>query len=73
MAKPDETKRNVSVIGSVITGNQVCTPLAEEVVASFEFNVIFTGTYIFRFYTGQDESGDVTFIEYTVPVVENIN
>ncbi|WP_422858286.1 hypothetical protein ACOKFD_12835 [Flagellimonas sp. S174] len=68
-----ETQRNVTVIGSVITDDETCTQLAEEVTASFEFNVIFTGTYTFRFYTGDDESGDATFIEYTVPVVEDTN
>ena len=73
VAIPSETRRNVTVIGSVFTDDNACTQLAEEVVASFEFNVIFTGTYTFRFYTGQDDSGNATFIEYTVPVVENTN
>ncbi|MEM9363235.1 MAG: hypothetical protein AAGA43_11395 [Bacteroidota bacterium] len=68
-----ETERNVSVIGSVITDDETCAQLAEEVIASFQFNVIFTGTYTFRFYTGQDEAGDAIFIEYTVPVVEETN
>ena len=68
-----ETQRNVTVIGSVFTDDETCAQLTEGVTASFEFNVIFTGTYTFRFYTGQDDSGNATFIEYTVPVVENTN
>ncbi|MEM9077845.1 MAG: hypothetical protein AAGC43_12435 [Bacteroidota bacterium] len=68
-----ETERSVSVIGSVFTDDEVCTQLAEEITGSFRFNVIFTGTYTFRFFTGLDDSGDATFIEYTVPVVEDTN
>ncbi|MEM6866165.1 MAG: hypothetical protein AAF575_13310 [Bacteroidota bacterium] len=68
VAKPEETERNITVIGSVFTDDDACAQLTEEVSARFQFNVIFTGTYRFRFYTGQDEFGDATFLEYTVPV-----
>ena len=67
------TERTIAVIGSVFTDNETCAQLAEEVTSTFEFNVIFTGTYTFRFYSGEDESGNASFIEYTVPVVENTN
>ncbi len=73
VAKPAETERDVTVIGSVFTDDEACAQLTEEVTANFEFNVIFTGTYLFRFYTGLDDSGNATFMEYSVPVVEGIN
>ncbi|WP_243414803.1 hypothetical protein [Flagellimonas aquimarina] len=70
VVKTGETDRDIVVIGSVFTDNNTaCTQAVEEVVATLKFNVIFTGEYHFRLYTGTDENEDAAYIEYTVPVV----
>jgi len=67
-----ETDRDIVVIGSVLTDeNRACTEALEEVVATLKFNVIYTEEYHFRFYTGDDENGNATFVEYTIPVTTN--
>lgn len=68
VAKTGETDRDVVVIGSVLTDQQFCAQVIEEVTATFQFNVIFTGEYRFRFYAGQDENDSAVYLEYTVPV-----
>ncbi|WP_396591130.1 hypothetical protein [Allomuricauda sp. R78024] len=71
VAKTGETDRDIVVIGSVFTDNDTaCTEAVEEVVATLKFNVIFTGEYHFRLYTGIDENEDAVYVEYTVPVVQ---
>ncbi|KQC30550.1 hypothetical protein [Flagellimonas eckloniae] len=67
-SKPAETDRDIVAIGSVLTDDTACTQATEEVVATFEFNVIFTEDYHFRFFSGMDENDDATYIEYTIPV-----
>lgn len=68
VTKTAETDRDVLVIGSVITDDVACAQAVEEVVAIFEFTVLFTEDYHFRFYSGQDSEGNPTYLEYTVPV-----
>ncbi|MEO9512959.1 MAG: hypothetical protein ABJN84_07545 [Flavobacteriaceae bacterium] len=67
-AKPAETDRDIVAIGSVLTEDTACTQAVEEVVATFEFNVIFTEDYHFRFFSGTDENDNSTYLEYTIPV-----
>lgn len=70
VTKPAETTRDIVVIGSVLTDNDVaCTQAVEEVVATLKFNVIYTSDYTFRFFAGKDGNGNDTYVEYTVPVV----
>lgn len=64
---PEITTRVVSAVGSVLT-NQACTQAIEEVTATFTFRVDYTDTYIFRFYSGVDESDNAAYVEYEVPV-----
>lgn len=69
-----ETGRDVVVVGSVLTDEDtVCTQAVEEVVATLKFNVIYTKDYVFRFYAGDDEDGNPTFLEYTIPIAETEN
>lgn len=68
VVQADNTTRNVVVIGSVLTDEENCTDLAEETTTSFSFSVRFTGTYLFRFWTGEDENGQQQYIEVEVPV-----
>ncbi len=59
--------RTVTAIG-ILLDNDDCLPLDQEIQDSFEFEVIYTNPYIFRFYSGKDENGDSEFIEVEVPV-----
>lgn len=71
VTKTAETDRDIVAIGSVLTDeDRACTEAIEEVVATLKFSVIYTNEYHFRFYTGDDENGNATFVEYTIPVTE---
>lgn len=59
--------RTVSHIGIVLDKDS-CEELAEEITDSFQFEVIYTKPYIFKFYTGDNANGDPEFIEFEVPV-----
>ncbi|RIV35035.1 hypothetical protein D2V08_06645 [Flagellimonas lutimaris] len=66
-----ETGRDVVVVGSVLTDeDRACTEAVEEVVAILKFNVIYTKDYVFRFYAGDDDQGNATYLEYSVPIAE---
>jgi hypothetical protein len=57
-------------IQTAINDNQVCTteiPAISEV--SFNFYVTNTGSYIFKFYKGEDAAGQNVFEEVEIPVV----
>lgn len=57
-------------IQTAVNDNQVCTteipPLSE---VSFNFYVTNTGSYIFKFYKGEDAAGQDIFEEVEIPVV----
>lgn len=66
----DLNVRTVAVQASVIetTG---CDELDEAPVeASFDFVPTSNGTYVFKFYQGEDQYGNNVFLEYEVPVVQ---
>ena len=65
---------NVRTIGiqTGVNTNQICTqqiPAQSEV--SFNFYVTNTGSYIFKFYKGEDADGKNIFEEVEVPVTTN--
>ena len=63
-------QRTIAVVNSVYP-NHSCEPLDEELVdVSFNFKVNNNGTYIFRFYQGEDETGDDIYYIVEVPVTE---
>ncbi|MBO0320924.1 hypothetical protein J0X14_01335 [Muricauda sp. CAU 1633] len=69
VVKTGETDREVLVVGSRLTDENIgCTQVVEEVVATMQFHVIFTGEYHFRFYAGQDDNDNAIYLEYDVPV-----
>ncbi len=70
VAKTAETDRDVAVIGSVLTDEIACAQVVQEVTATLQFVVLYTGEYHFRFYSGQDQNDNSMFLEFTVPVVE---
>ena len=57
-------------IQTAVQNNQACTeqipPLSED---SFNFMVNNTGSYIFKFYKGEDDNGEDIFEEVEIPVV----
>ncbi|OUR93855.1 hypothetical protein A9Q87_03860 [Flavobacteriales bacterium 34_180_T64] len=62
-------QRTIAVISTIYT-NQDCaqTSISEEV--SFDFIVNNNGTYVFRFWQGEDENGNDLYYIVEVPVVE---
>ena len=60
--------RTVEAIGIVQTVD-VCTQAIRTVEHSFQLPIEFIDTYNFRFYSGQLESGEATYLEYSIPVV----
>ena len=59
--------RTVAAIG-IILDKEECAPVNDEIQDSFQFEVVYSEPYIFKFYTGDDESGNPEFIEIEVPV-----
>ncbi|WP_343486958.1 hypothetical protein [Allomuricauda sp. d1] len=65
----DLTTRNIVAIGSeLVDTDTACTQAVEEVEAQFRFQVLYSEPYLFRFYAGEDEDGNATYLEYTVEV-----
>lgn len=63
---------NVRTIGiqTTVLESADCTPLtAEPTEVSFNFYVTNTGSYIFKFYKGEDANGENIFEEVEIPVV----
>ena len=63
----DSNTRNVVAIGSVLT-NEECTATNDIVEATLFFRVLYDQTYLFRFYSGEDEAGEPIYLEYEVEV-----
>ncbi len=62
--------RTVAIINSVYP-NQGCEIFEDELVdVSFNFKVTSDGTYIFRFWQGEDENGNDMYYIVEVPVVD---
>ncbi|MEM7380640.1 MAG: hypothetical protein AAF361_05510 [Bacteroidota bacterium] len=61
------TVRNVVAVGSELQ-DQACTQATEEVTATFNFIVLHSDDYLFRFWIGEDAEGEPEFLEIEVPV-----
>ena len=68
VTKEDVTTREVVAIGSQRTDQEVCTEAIRTIEDSFDFVVIYSEPYLFRFYQGEDANGDPQFLEVVVPV-----
>ena len=68
VVKEDTTVRNVAAIGSMLSDSKECQEIVQEVETSFNFIVLYDQTYLFKFYSGDDENGEAQFIEIEVPV-----
>lgn len=62
-------QRTVAVINTVYE-DRVCTQVEELVDATFNFIVNSNGTYVFKFWQGEDENGADLYYIVEVPVVE---
>ena len=63
-------QRTVAVINTVYP-NRDCTALENDLVdVTFNFLVTSNGTYVFKFWQGEDASGNDTYYIVEVPVVE---
>ena len=63
---------NVRTIGiqTTVFESTNCTPLTTEPIeVSFNFYVTNTGSYIFKFYKGEDANGENIFEEVEIPVI----
>ena len=65
------TTRKVVTIGTVIEDEEECTGSGEDLVATFNFEVLYDEPYLFRYWTGEDANGEPTYLEITVPVNED--
>lgn len=71
VVKEDLTTRKVVTIGTVIEDEEECSGSGEDLVATFNFEVLYDEPYIFRYWTGEDANGEPTYLEITVPVNED--
>lgn len=62
------TVRNVVAIGTE-RNDVACTEVISEVETTFDFVCLYPETYLFRFWTGEDEQGVPQYLELEVPVV----
>lgn len=60
--------RTVVAIGTVAS-DVSCTQAVEMVEESFQVSIIYTDTYVFRFYQGESSSGEAEYLEFSIPVV----
>ena len=66
----EEEVRTVAVI-NVVYDHSDCEPLEDELVeASFDFKVIYDQIYEFKFWQGEDETGEDIFLTFEIPVIE---
>ncbi len=62
--------RTVAAIG-IVLDKEECTEVNDSIQDSFQFEVIYSKPYIFKFYTGDDENGEAEFLDVEVPVKHN--
>ncbi|WP_452220585.1 hypothetical protein [Lacinutrix salivirga] len=62
-------ERKIAIVTSVLNGDN-CTPQETEGEISFNFIVNNTGTYIFKFWQGQDSNGQDQYLTMEIPVIE---
>lgn len=62
-----DNERSITLINSFFPDRD-CPPDPIESQASFDFVVLYPGTYTFKFWIGNDENGDPDFLVVEVPV-----
>ncbi|WP_338732193.1 hypothetical protein [Mangrovimonas cancribranchiae] len=64
-----ENERTVAIISTVFP-NDACETIDAELEISFNFKPTETGSYIFKFWQGEDDNGEDEYMIVEVPVVE---
>ncbi|MGL2962700.1 hypothetical protein ACSVH2_02635 [Flavobacterium sp. RSB2_4_14] len=64
----DLNVRTIAIESAVLQGSTCEDTPTDLVECSFNFLVTSNGSYIFKFYQGQDANGENIFLEYEVPV-----
>lgn len=67
---PDDSTRNVVAIGTVFT-NDDCNNTNDLVEATLYFTVLNSESYLFRFYSGRDNTQQPIYVEYEIEVVDD--
>tara|TARA_R110002049_G_scaffold307520_1_gene508221 strand:+ start:32922 stop:33242 length:321 start_codon:yes stop_codon:yes gene_type:complete len=68
--RKDNNERTVAIIAADFDRSD-CEDLEDELTnATFNFNVTGNGSYIFKFWQGEDDNGDDQYLTFEVPVVE---
>lgn len=62
--------RTVAAIG-IVLDQADCAAVNDSIQDSFQFEVLYSNPYLFRFYTGDDANGEAEFLEIEVPVKQN--
>ncbi len=64
----ENNERTVAVISTLFEENNCVDLVDESLTATFNFQVTSNGSYIFKFWQGQDENEDDIYLEIEVPV-----
>jgi hypothetical protein len=67
VTKANDSIRNVVVIGTELE-QQDCNTETVERQSTFSFICLYSQTYVFRFWTGEDDNGEAQYFEIEVPV-----
>lgn len=67
VTKSATTTREVIAVGAFLE-KEDCKTVDKEVQDTFQFSVIYSEPYLFRFFTGNDADGKAQYIEVEVPV-----
>ncbi len=66
----DEEERTVAVI-NIVYDHSDCQPLEDELVeVSFDFKAVYSQIYEFKFWQGENETGENIYLTYQIPVID---
>ncbi|WAC01133.1 hypothetical protein N7U66_13310 [Lacinutrix neustonica] len=63
-------ERTVAVITTFFGDNGNCTTIDSPLEATFNFKATQVGTYVFKFWQGEDDNGEDSYLIVEVPVTE---
>ncbi|MFC7446007.1 MULTISPECIES: hypothetical protein [Mesoflavibacter] len=64
----DNNERTVAIMSTVLDNNQNCLELNDEQQRTFTLEATQTENYVFKFWQGEDDSGNDTYLIIEVPV-----
>lgn len=64
-----QTERTIYPVSSVVQSDNCETLIEETITTFFDFEVLFTDTYVFKLYSGTDTNGEDMYLIYEVPVI----